>query len=327
MEEFKLIEFQKTRDFSNKMNATFMFVRQNIIGLGRSMLFIAGPPVLIASLLISNFFKDFFGLSMQSGQGDPAAFAGYFTSVSFWAQLALMMVFAILATILMTSISYNYMVLYRERKSSQIEVNEVWEKVKDTLWMYLSTAFIFALLAMCAYILMVVPIVLLAAVSPLLIFFGVLLIIIAIFYLAVSFSLIFVVRTFEPIGIFEALGRSYRLVQGKWWSTFGLLMILNLIVGTISSIFFLPAYIILITQSLHNIESGTYQPPSDSTGTIILVFMTLYYLCQLVLSCLPNIGLAFQYFNLVELKEAKGLMGQLENFGQPKGPDSPAGNL
>jgi hypothetical protein len=36
----------------------------------------------------------------------------------------------------------------------------------------------------------------------------------------------------------------------------------------------------------------------------------------MLLYALPNIGIAFQYFNLVELKEARGLMNQIENLGQ-----------
>lgn len=320
METFKVIEFQKTRDFSNKMNATFTFVQQNLASLGKSMLYIAGPPVLVTSLLVSNMFKDFFSLGMMSGQGNPEAFAGYFTSVSFWVQVGITMVVAIVTTVLMTSISYNYMILYREKKSNVIEVAEVWERVKGTFWLYLSTSIAFAVFFVALYILMVIPAALLATVSPFLVFFGVLFAIVAILYLAISFSLIFAVRAFEPIGFVEAMGRSFRLVQGKWWSTFGLAMILYLIVSTISSIFFIPAYIMLIVQSLHNAESGTFQPASETSSAVILIFMTLYYLCQLVLSCLPNIGLGFQYFNLVELKEAKGLLNQLENFGNQGNP-------
>lgn len=49
-----------------------------------------------------------------------------------------------------------------------------------------------------------------------------------------------------------------------------------------------------------------------------IVCFTLYYLAQLLLYALPHVGIAFQYFNLVELKEAKGLMGEINTFGQAK---------
>jgi hypothetical protein len=48
---------------------------------------------------------------------------------------------------------------------------------------------------------------------------------------------------------------------------------------------------------------------STMTWSTIVLF-TLYYLAQMVLGALPNIGIAFQYFNLVEMKEAKGLLGK-----------------
>ncbi|HEY5824667.1 MAG TPA: hypothetical protein VIT44_09890, partial [Cyclobacteriaceae bacterium] len=58
---------------------------------------------------------------------------------------------------------------------------------------------------------------------------------------------------------------------------------------------------------------------TSSSGQIwITIFFAFYYLLQMLLNTLPNIGIAFQYFNLVELKEAKGLMNEIENFGKPQ---------
>jgi hypothetical protein len=39
------------------------------------------------------------------------------------------------------------------------------------------------------------------------------------------------------------------------------------------------------------------------------------YIVQMLLYTLPNLGIAFQYFNLVELKEAKGLMDKIDSMG------------
>jgi len=36
----------------------------------------------------------------------------------------------------------------------------------------------------------------------------------------------------------------------------------------------------------------------------------------MILYSLPNVGIAFQYFNLVELKEARGLMSEIETLGE-----------
>ena len=66
MENFNVIEFHHTRDFSKKMNATFEFIRQNFKTLGKSILFIAGPPVLVASMMIGSFIGEFFNLTQSA---------------------------------------------------------------------------------------------------------------------------------------------------------------------------------------------------------------------------------------------------------------------
>ena len=42
-------------------------------------------------------------------------------------------------------------------------------------------------------------------------------------WLGVAWSVAFPALLFEKIGPFKALGRSYRLIQGRWWATFALL--------------------------------------------------------------------------------------------------------
>ena len=322
MENPKIIEFQMTRDFGSKVSTTFAFVVQNYRGLLRSILYIAGPPVLVASLLLSSFVADIFSLGLQTGRGNQDAFLKYFTNVNFWLQIGLALIFFIVSLVVTTATLNNYLILYREKKTHQIEVSDVWERVRNTFWMYLGTTLLFGLLAIVAYILLTIPIIVFAAISTFLIFFGAVLLIIGILYLVVTTSLVYVVQAFEHKGFFESIARSFYLVRGKWWSTFGLYMVLSMLVGVISSIFIFPAYIIMIVQSLHNVQTNNFQGPSGITGTVVLIFITLYYLSQMVLSCLPNIGLALQYFNLVEMKEAKGLLGQIETLGQSSSPST-----
>lgn len=44
------------------------------------------------------------------------------------------------------------------------------------------------------------------------------------------------------------------------------------------------------------------------------------YLFQYLLGVLPQIALIFQYFNLVEMKESKGLIEKMETMGAPEAP-------
>ncbi len=316
MENFRFIEFQHQRDFSMKMNATFEFIKQNIKSLGRSILYIAGPPALIGSLIMATFMDDYMKMIMGGAQGNPEAFTNYFLSVSFWLQMGLGMVFGVLSFVATIATIYNYLILYEEKKSNQIEITEVWERVKATFWMYFATAIFFGIIFIVAYIILIIPVVVLAAISPWLIFFGVVGVIVGLFYIVFGSSLTFIIRGYEKKGFFESLMRSFYLVRGKWWSTFGLAIILFLIVGAVSYIFLIPYYIITLTSALHNVSPDSFSEPSSTAALWSTVFFALYYLAQIFLYTLPHVGIAFQYFNLVELKEAKGLMKDIDNFGQ-----------
>ncbi len=48
-------------------------------------------------------------------------------------------------------------------------------------------------------------------------------------WLAVAWILILPVILFEGLPVFEAIGRSFRLVRGRWWPVFGTLIVLNIV--------------------------------------------------------------------------------------------------
>ena len=316
MEEFKAIEFQHTRDFSRKLNATFEFIRQNFKPLGKSILFIAGPPVLVGSVIGGSFIGEFLNLG-QSGQNTPDAFSNYFLSISFWTQMILMFVFLTVSFVIAIATINCYLIIYDQKKTNQIEVSEVWDGVRNSFWAYLGTSVLFFVLFIIAYVVLLLPIFILAEISGVLVFFGALFVIGAIIFLLISSSLTYFIQLYEKKNFVEAVRRSMRLVNhGKWWSTFGLIMVLYLIMMTVSYIFIIPYYAVLFTNTLHSVSTGTVVEPSASWKIWTIVFFTLYYMAQMIMYALPNVGIAFQYFNLVELKEAKGLMNQIEKLGQ-----------
>jgi hypothetical protein len=68
-------------------------------------------------------------------------------------------------------------------------------------------------------------------------------------YLIVSVSLTYIVRAYEKKGFFDAIGRSFRLVRDKWWSTFGLIFVLYIVMMTISYIFLIPWYVAMFATA------------------------------------------------------------------------------
>ncbi len=316
MENFILINFHRTRDFSQKMNVTFDFIRQNFKPLMKSIFLIAGPPALIASLFMGTFFQDFLTASMMVGRGDENPFMTLGANPTFWAQLILAMIFFMLSSVATVATVNNYLLLYEEKSSSDIKVTQVWERVRSTFGMYLGTTILFYLLIVALYIVMVLAIAGIAALSPVLAVFGGIGIFCGFFYLVVGTLLIYIVRTYERVGFFEAISRSFFLIRGKWWSTLGIFFVLYLIVVIVSYIFMIPSYVISMIASLHQVGVGGVGEPGETQKLIGVISFTLYYVAQMLMYSLPNVGLAFQYFNLVERKEAKGLLGQIDTIGQ-----------
>lgn len=314
MEEFKLIEFHRARDFSRKMNVTFEFIKQNFKPLFKSLLFIAGPPALIGSMMMGSIAGDFISLT-QNLASNPEAFGNLFTTATFWVQLLFAFVFLLISGVITIATINNYILLYGEKKSTQIEVSEVWERVRITFWSYLGSTILFFVLFTTAYIVSIIPAAFLMKGSPFLSVLTIFGLILVLFYAAISLALTFFIQSYEKKNFFSAIIRSNRLVRGKWWSTFGLLVILSLIVSTVSYVFIAPWYFITIVDTLHNTSTGVVKETSTSWDVLTILFFTLYYLAQFMLASLPNIGIAFQYFNLVELKESKGLMDQIKTLG------------
>ena len=135
--------------------------------------------------------------------------------------------------------------------------------VRATFWMYFSTLFLFMILVIAAYIVLLIPIGILAAISPFLIFFGMLFLICGIVYFFFGAALVFIIRAYEKKGFFEAVFRSFKLVKDKWWSTFGLIIVLYLIVGVSSYIFLIPwVYYNCECRLCTTTSVDTFQEPS-----------------------------------------------------------------
>lgn len=325
MENFTPIEFHQARDFSKKMNATFEFLKQNFKSFFKSLLYLAGPPMLLGSILAGNLYSGYFNfVGNMSRNQDPDVITDYIGSPVLWAEIGLAILLMFVAGVMIVSVVYNYMLEYDASKTNRIDVNIIWERVRKTFPTYLGTIFLYWFLLVVAYFIVVLVIVGAAALSPFLAFFAAVAVIIGLIYVVITMSLLFVIQAFERKNFFEAASRCFYLIKDKWWSTFGLIFILSMVQSTISSIFLVPWYINFFVTMMHSIEGGPFEEPSLFQELINNIFMTLYFLVSFLLYALPLVALAFQYFNLVELKEAKGLLSRIDTLGKPA--ESPKGD-
>lgn len=86
-----------------------------------------------------------------------------------------------------------------------------------------------------------------------------------------------------------------------------------MLVVIITYVFTIPAGIIGMVGAAHSVQEKTTD--QGIVPAISYVLYALGYIVQMLLYALPILGIAFQYFNLVELKEARGLMDKIELMG------------
>jgi hypothetical protein len=319
MENFKAIELHQVRDFSRKMSATFEFLKQNFLPLGKSLVLIAGPAIFLSTF----FAGDFYAGMATSGVGNPAYMTEWVTSSGFWLQMLGIFAFTILAGVFIVSVINNYVKLYDEKKSNQIEVSEVWVRVRQTFFNYLGTTILCFLVLFVAYLAAIFLGILFAAAGQVMTVIAVILFMCGFFYLAFTLALVFPIRSFERINFFSALGRAFYLVNGKWWSTFGVIFITWLISYVMALVFLLPTYIIQGIREIHTTDFTSFDAPvSSGMRFTYQILYSLSFVVNFLGQSLPLLAAMFQYFNLVERKEARGLMSRIETFGDEPAPAS-----
>jgi hypothetical protein len=124
----------------------------------------------------------------------------------------------------------------------------------------------------------------------------------------------------EDLGPLAALSRSFYLIRGKWWSTFGLGFIMAIIQSTISYIFAIPMYGLMLLNVFQITKTGA---PHD-TSLLMQAATLLYSGSAVLLLALPLLAMGFQYFNLAERRDSIGARQQLAMLGQTAAPEPPS---
>jgi hypothetical protein len=224
-----------------------------------------------------------------------------------------------LGVVMAIGVIYEYILLYyrRENGADRIETADLWQAIRNDFWRLLGVIFgLTLLLGFGSFCLNFVAVLLGTPLGP----FGVVLLLGGVFfleiYLAVPTMLVVVICLHERIGLFEALTRAFYLVKGYWWQTFGLVLICVLMQYALLILCMIPFMIIGFSTEMFT-QMGTSLESTVAFAIGISIAITLI----ITLSCCLFLTVStFQYFSLVERKEAVGLLRRIESMGT----DAPA---
>ena len=288
MTENKRIEFRQERDFGQLISASFEFVKVEFKMLMRLLFYIAGP-MLVFSLLISipSSIKTMTIIYGGSLANDPNP-TQLFGSIGWSAFASIFEGFAVL--LFLVSV-YEYIRLYEEG-TTEITVKDVWEKVKKNFWMYFGAGILVSIMVVAGMMFLLIP--------------GI--------YLAVAVSFTFMVITMERVDAGRAIGRSFDIIKGNWWPTFGYYLVNIIIQALIVCTVALPLIFLNAT-----FMAGYFATGAESLPFWYYIVFTLLTIVSTIItvagSLIMYVAISFKYFSLVEEKEQIGLKRQIEKMG------------
>ncbi|MDR1155175.1 MAG: hypothetical protein LBL04_10705 [Bacteroidales bacterium] len=292
----KKIELREERDFGQKFNAVFTFVQSNFKPFIKVIGLTVGPLALVGGF--------FFGLVYSKMLGMIGMVESSNMALLNMAELSFVYFFLGLASLWMMIAVYAYMAEY-ESGNENITIEAVWRRGKGKIWPTIG----FALLIWLAMVIFVVIIFILPGNNAGGIVLKMLLAIAVILYVLITLSLVVPNMVIEGDGLFESIGRSFTLIRGKWWSTFGIMMIMGIVASFATMIFAIPFYIAMIVKMLMQL---------GELGTLFMVISSsIMFLGSYLMTVLPALAIGFQYFNLVERKEGTGLLKKIDRLGKP----------
>jgi hypothetical protein len=270
------INLREERDFGTKFNATFQFARQNVKNLSLSLLLLGTPLMLASNLFVAYIQSDLQMNAMDYSSGLPNGF---------WYMYMILIPVYLLAYSWLMAVTYSYITEYLNG-NRDITPGQVFKRTLKNIVKIVVAGIITTIITILAFFLLVIP--------------GI--------YVAVAITFVNVIIIVEDGPVFGSISRSFSLIKGKWWSTFGLIFVMGLVAGIMQFAFAIPTYINVFTKTLHH-NLFAFDAGTIISYAIASIGTTLLY-------PLVFIAIAFQYFNMVERHESRGLMNQIEMAGK-----------
>ncbi len=307
------IEFYKKRQFGDKLNATFVFIRENAKPFLKAQLLIAGPILLLLNILINQFTFDFLGLGFE-----PDNFTAN-DIIRIVKLYGVLLISSVITGAVMPAVSYTYMKKYQTSPPDEITNANLLGGLGGKIFNLVGLNIVSFIMLGAVIFLLSLVVGFTGAVSPFLIFFSGTLALVVVAYIGVSLTLGSSIIVFEDNNPLDAIGRCFKLIRGKWWSTFGLIIVVGILGFIINQLFGLPRTILFGIKAITSFESGDVsnlvQMSSSEQGLNVL-FATFETFGSIITNSLIFIALAFQYFNLVERRESRGLLSQIEQIDE-----------
>lgn len=282
------MKLYKQRPFGEKINAVFSFLRGNAGPYFKAMFAISGPIAILTAVMYFILFQTL----LEMGATQPTT-TDYFFSTEYFVNLGGTALLGLLLVISIGLVNFGYMKLYHKNQEDQPSLGQVWSEVRKYLLKALGLYIIASILTYLGLFLLFIP--------------GI--------YVAVTMSLTVPIMLNDNKGVFGSIGRAFDLIKGKWWSTFGLLFVTGIVGLILSYIVMLPAFLVMGFEGWMSVDQQGAVDENPFVWSVGLLAI-LGYLGNIIATSIVLLAVGFQYYNLVEKKESRGLMEEIEGVSE-----------
>tara|TARA_B100000795_G_C22800817_1_gene441827 strand:- start:200 stop:1075 length:876 start_codon:yes stop_codon:yes gene_type:complete len=279
MDTQNFINFKKKRDLGAILSDTFKFLYTEWKTFFGTILKISIIPILIAICAVI-----YYGMSSVSLLGDFSQIAdlqGSFNFSDFLLPLLAFFFSYLVAYALITVSALAYIKSYIENKGV-VNYEEIQNATKDKFWPYVGLFFL----------------------NGIIIFFGLLFCFLPGIYFGVVLSLSICLLIFQNKSVTEAINDSFGFIKEHWWETFGVIIIVQLVIGLISFMIDLPASLYQAADIVSILQGGGSNEILNSfSDPIYLMLIAFSYFIKFILYMVATVATVFIYYDIKEQKD------------------------
>lgn len=298
------IEFRKIRDFGEIISDCIMFIRQNWKSLVKTYFVFCG--IFIAGNLVFSLLEHMKVINIRNAAiaGNPSS-----TGTAFGLEYFMVIIFSFLNIVSATLCILSYVTLYNQKGNKAPTISEVWGYYKYYFWRVVWHSILLMIIFIMALFIVAVPISLIfGSISSFIVPFVILIcVLVPLLYYASILSLFFPIVIIENGGFGYAFSKCFKLVKGKWWNTFGVVIVIAVIVY---------ATFLLVIIPFSVASGGVITFLSFNASLPVVIIYTVIMSFIQVINILPWSAFALTYFSYIEDKESIGLLERIDTLGR-----------
>jgi hypothetical protein len=293
------IRLRQSRDFGEIINDTIVFIIQNWKGLLKIYAVLCG--FFIAGNMVFSILFQFRVINTHKETlGGGNVYSSYGSLGIEYFMLLLFGFLNLVACILTMS---SFVVIYNQKNGEMPTVPDVWMYFKYYFWRVSGSLLLLVIMFIPTVFICILPAMAMTILSPAAGgVTGVICVLVPMCYFITVLSLFFPIMIGENASFGRAFGKCFKLIKKKFWSSFGVIFVVTILVYSIYLLLIIPAAIVSnggITFLAYNVSA-----------VVVIIYCVCMSLVQVV-NIVPITGMMMAYYSYVEDKESIGLMERI----------------